>query len=291
MSVRVLIVGYGFLGEQLAQILRADNHVVYGIKRQPINNPSAQIIHKDILQLTDQDLPEVDFIVYCPSPDQRDDLAYQQLFVTGLEQVVSIYTHRILKPRLLYISSTRVYEQQNGQWVNEESLCASTDPLARRLLAGEAIAQYASLDSIIIRFSGIYGVNRHYLLNALQSGNARLCHSQKFSNRIHILDCARTLYHLMRTSYHKDIYIASDSEPTPINTIISWLSATLGIPIPAEKKQASVEPGDHQSNKRLDNTRLLQTGFRFEFANYRQGFKQILQATGQLPAPEEPPAT
>ena len=286
MSIRVLIVGYGFLGEQLAQMLRANSCYVYGIKRHPVNNASAHLIHKNILHLSDHDLPEVDWVVYCPSPDQHDALAYQQVFVNGLEHVLSLYTQRTTKPQLLYISSTRVYEQQHREWVNEDSHCVGNDPLARYLLAGEAIAQHTSLDSLVVRFSGIYGINRHHLLNALQAGNARLCHSQKFSNRIHILDCARTLYHLMHMPHNENLYIASDNEPTPINTIISWLSAILGIPIPEEKHIESIEPGDHKSNKRLENTRLLHTGFRFEFANYRQGFKQILQETGKIPAPK-----
>ena len=286
MTVRVLIAGYGQVGHLLAQELKKDQHHVTGIRRSNSAHACDLLIEKDILHLDDHDLPEVDFIVYCPSSDRRTLNAYHAIYVAGVQKLLAHYQKRATKPRLIYVSSTRVYEQAHGQWVDEASPCAGTDPYAKIILSGEQIVQDTALDSMIVRFSGIYGNNRHYLLDALKRGDGHLCHSLRYSNRIHMLDCARVLYHLMRVHYNEGLYIASDHEPTPINTIISWLSATLGIPIPEDKKSDSIEPGDHSSNKQLNNSRLLHTGFRFEFANYRQGFKHILQEEGQLPSPK-----
>lgn len=283
MPVRVLIAGYGYVGHQLAQVLKADHHKVIGIKRTQEPHACDRMIIRDILNLQDHDLPEVDFVVYCPSSNHQDETAYQRIYAQGAKNLCNIYEKRSVKPRILYTSSTRVYEQNHGQWVDEDSPCAATDPLAQCILNGEEHISSSTLDSMIIRFSGIYGPHRHYLLNALRQKNARLCHSLRFSNRIHVIDCARVLYHLMRVHYNEGLYIASDNEPTPINTIIAWLSATTGIPLPDAKHDDSSEPGDHQSNKQLNNARLVHTGFRFEFANYRQGFKHILQENGTLP--------
>ena len=286
MTVRVLIAGYGHVGHLLAQELKKDQHHVTGIKRSQQDHACDQLIIKDILHLNDHDLPEVDFIVYCPSSDHRAHDAYAQIYVEGAKKIIGHYQNRASKPRLLYVSSTRVYEQDHGQWVDENSECAGNDPLAKIILSGEQVVQDATLDSMIVRFSGIYGTNRHYLLDALKRGDGHLCHSLRYSNRIHAIDCARSLYHLMRVHYNEGIYIASDHEPTPINTIISWLSATLGLPVPEDMHDESSEPGDHASNKQLNNARLLHTGFRFEFPNYRQGFKHILQEEGLLPPPK-----
>ena len=287
MSVRVLIAGYGYVGQLLGQLLRADGHQVWGIKRKHQHNIADHLIQKDILEVDDQDLPEVDFVVYCPSSDAREAPAYQRIYADGAHHILSVYEKRSHQPRFIYVSSTRVFEQKHGQWVDEHSPCAGKDPLAKIILSGEDRVMNSPLNHMVVRCSGIYGSNRHYLLDALQQGNARLCHSLRFSNRIHTLDCARVLYHLMRIKYNERLYIASDSEPTPINTIVSWLSATTGLPLPEDRDHHSPEPGDTLSNKKLNNARLLHTGFRFEYANYRQGFKQILQDKGMLPPPHD----
>lgn len=286
MSVRVLIVGYGYVGQLLGQLLKVDGHTVYGVKRTHQHTLIDQLIQKDILDLEDQDLPEVDFVVYCPSSDAKDTASYQKVYDHGANHVLSILEQRALKPRFIYVSSTRVYEQNHGEWVDETADCAGKDPFARLILAGEQRVLQSPLNHMVIRFSGLYGPNRHYLLDALQNENVKLCHSLKFSNRIHVHDAARVLYHVMRIKYNERIYIASDCEPTPINTIVAWLSATTGIPLPDMKHDDSPEPDDGRSNKKLNNARLLHTGFRFDFANYRQGFKHILQENGMMPPPD-----
>ena len=288
MSVRVLIVGFGYVGQLLGQLLKADGHTVYGVKRTHQHTLIDQLIQKDIMHLDDADLPEIDFVVYCPSSDARDEMAYQKVYADGADHVLSLLEQRAHKPRFIYVSSTRVYEQDHGEWVDETAECVGNDPLAKCILAGEARVMRSTLNHKVVRCSGLYGPNRHYLLDALQNGAARLCHSLRFSNRIHTLDCARMLYHMMRIRYNERLYIASDSEPTPINTIVAWLSATTGIALPEMKHDDSPEPDDGRSNKKLNNARLLHTGFRFEFSNYRQGFKHILQEKGLMPPPETP---
>lgn len=288
MSVRVLIVGFGYVGQLLGQLLKADGHTVYGVKRTHQHTLIDQLIQKDIMHLDDADLPEIDFVVYCPSSDARDEMAYQKVYADGADHVLSLLEQRAHKPRFIYVSSTRVYEQNHGEWVDESAECVGNDPLAKCILSGEARVMRSTLNHMVVRCSGLYGPNRHYLLDALQNGDARLCHSLRFSNRIHTLDCARMLYHMMRIRYNERLYIASDSEPTPINTIVAWLSATTGIALPEMKHDESPEPDDGRSNKKLNNARLLHTGFRFEFSNYRQGFKHILQEKGLLPPPETP---
>ena len=283
MTARVLIVGYGFVGQILGKALKKDGHLVFAIKRKPISHEINRLILKDILELQDQDLPDVDFVIYCPSSDARDIISYQTIYARGIKVIASIYKKRSHKPRLIYASSSRVFEQNHGQWVSEDSPCRPKDPLSSQILDGETTTKESELDPIIVRFSGIYGINRHPLLDALQKGNVNLCNSLHFSNRIHVHDCARVLYHMMRIKYNEHLYIASDCEPTPINTIVSWLSATTGLPLPENKHDSSPDPNDFKSNKRLNNTRLLHTGFRFEFPNYRQGFKDILQQKGLLP--------
>ena len=102
MPVRVLIAGYGYAGHQLAEILKVDHHEVIGIKRSQQAHACDRMITKDILKIEDKDLPEVDFLIYCPSSDRQDETAYQRIYADGAKHLCNLYEKRSVKPRILF---------------------------------------------------------------------------------------------------------------------------------------------------------------------------------------------
>lgn len=275
LTARVLIIGLGYLGQQLNAHLQQLGYHTSAIKRQYIESPHTNLIFKDILTLHDTDLIDVDFIVYCPSSNERTPSAYQKIYAHGIHIVSSIYAKRQHQPRLIYISSSRVFAPSYGHWVDEDSPVNTQDPLAVPLLDGEAIAHRSGLEAIVVRCSGIYGPSRHPILNALKQGNASLCHSPRFSNRIHVNDCARAIIHLMTLHQPHNLYIASDSMPTPNHTIATWLSEKIHIDLPPHIPSHNPPP---INNKKLSNARLISCGFQFQYPSYQQGFTEILNA-------------
>lgn len=284
MTVRILIIGYGYVGQELGKYLSNNPlYTVNAIKRKYMSDVhGVHIIFKPILELTVTDIPDVDYVFYCAGADMRDVASYQATYVDELKYVISLLSQKSKPPKhLIYTSSTSVYEVNDGSWVTESSAVKTEDPYSVALLTGEKLVRNAPFPSTVVRFSGIYGPNRHPVLNKLMEGNANFCHSTKYSNRIYITDCARALEHIMRIEDSEGLYIVSDSEPTPINTIISWLSSKTGTPMPEERHiQAAETEGGRGGNKRCSNARLLATGFRLEYQNYHQGFQQILVDKG-----------
>lgn len=286
MSVKVFIAGYGYLGQELGRILLHHQHTVIGLKRnlKPEDNidSKVKILEKDFMELQAQELQSADIIVYCLSPKSSSEEDYKTSFLDGAKHLIKLYSELQHNPPVIFVSSSAVYATNDGSWVDETLEPQASHPRYRYLIEAEKLLQRSNLPVTIVRPSGLYGRNRHPLLDALLQSKTRVCHKTRYSNRIHITDCARALFHIMHLKKNLGLYILTDSEPTPINHIIAWLSATTGKPIPEERTDTSVDDGDFRTHKRLSNARLLETGFRFEFTSYKQGFKAILYDLGML---------
>jgi len=280
--MNIVIAGCGYLGRALGLSLSQAGHRVWGICRS--SNLPAEImpIQADVGEITVDALPNTDILLYMLSPDVRDEMHYRSTYVENLQHLLGVYRQHSYRPkRFLYVSSTGVYEQRQGEWVDEKTPLAPVNPLNQILIEAETLVQSVDwMQSTVVRFSGIYGPNRHPLLDALYRGDARICTSKHYSNRIHLVDCVGVLMHLMRVITPAPLYVATDNEPTPINTIISWLSSKTGQPLPEGKISGSAEEFERRSNKRCNNALLLHSGYQMNYQNYHQGFLQILQEKG-----------
>ncbi|MEC8460585.1 MAG: NAD-dependent epimerase/dehydratase family protein [Pseudomonadota bacterium] len=288
MGVRVLIIGFGYLGKTLGHQLMADGHQVWGIKRhhrasvdQDFDR-NIEVIWQDFHTLSIQHIPKVDYVVFCPSPDGSTVEHYQHTFLKGSQKALALCRAMDTNPMLIFVSSTSVFQQNKGQWVDETTPCEPDNPKAQVLLQSEQQLMASGHPVTIVRPSGLYGHGRCHLLDALMQHRAHICHSTRYSNRIHVVDCARAIYHIMRLNINDGLYLLTDSEPTPINSIIGWLSSLTGLPIPQDRHEHSADQGDFRLNKRLSNARLLESGFSLEYPSFKQGFKELLIARGLL---------
>jgi nucleoside-diphosphate-sugar epimerase len=168
----------------------------------------------------------------------------------------------------LFTSSTAVYGQRKGEWVDESSM---TEPLrfnGRLLLEAEAIVHEAPETGINVRLSGIYGPGRTRLVRKVWNGEATATSS--WTNRIHLEDCAGVLHHLMRLESPEALYLGSDDEPVTAAGVVTWLSAELGVAAPPVAVAERL-------NKRCRNTRLRDTGYQFEYPTFREGYRPVVQ--------------
>ena len=118
---KILIVGCGAIGSELAGVLSAQGHDVTGLKRQPplsapgsISYVAADISSSAGLAGLDSDFTLAFFIV---SPDGRNEQSYRAVYETGLDNLLS----KLPKTQWLMVSSTSVYGQFQGEWVDEDS--------------------------------------------------------------------------------------------------------------------------------------------------------------------------
>src|SRR4051812_13911668 len=118
---RLLIAGAGYLGQALAEkVLAEGNDEVTLLRRRAVLLPGAQVIQADLSQPESlRHVPAVEDVVYCASADASDEESYRKIYQDGLQNLVEALRARGGYRRLVYVSSTSVYAEAHGNWVDE----------------------------------------------------------------------------------------------------------------------------------------------------------------------------
>ena len=290
---RILIAGCGDVGAALGQNLRAAGHEVWGLKRRPADLPAA--IQPLVADLTDPGSlsrlpPELDYIVYSAAAAGFSEAQYRAAYSDGPRNLLAALRATGQQPqRLLFASSTSVYGQQQGEWVDEASPAVADGFSGRCIRAGEQALWDSPWPSVAVRFGGIYGPGRTRLIDSVREGTAtRPTGAPVYTNRIHRDDCARALQHLLELPDAEPLYVAVDDDPAPLDEVLSWLARQLGVPEPPLASQSPLKPGAGErdsamrlrASKRCRNARLRASGFEFRYPSYREGYAALLTATG-----------
>ncbi len=268
---KLLIIGCGDIGQRLASQLDQSQYQITGIRRHcPLDLPYLR--YKtcnvgDAEALKAVLMESFDSIVITMTPAERNDAGYEQAYVRTCRHLVTTLNELKLKPRLIiFVSSTAVYAQDNGNWVDEGSVNEPTSFSGQRLLEAEQIIGASGFNHTIVRFSGIYGPGRNRLIE--QVTQRRASASPHFTNRIHADDCAGFLAHLLNQPQTlAPVYIATDSNPTPMIEVVSWIAVQLGI-----EKFLSDDAINERGNKKLGNQLMLASGYQLRYSDFRAGY-------------------
>lgn len=277
----VLIVGFGYVATVLAEILNDRGYSIYAISRGQYTQLGVKFIQHDIATLNVDDLPSnIDHVIFLASPDARNEESYRQLYQIALPQFIQcLKSSDNTIESFIFVSSTGIYDQTDGHWVDESTPLLLASERSRSLAAAEQTVLESGFNYTVVRFSGIYGPDRHYLLDKLLQGDAHFVDGNVYSNRIHRDDCAGVIDHILHLDDPKPLYLATDDEPTPINEVLSWLCVKTGMKMqsmPHEELALSTDVVVG-SNKRCSNRALQATGYVFRFSSYREGFEMILE--------------
>lgn len=280
---KVLIAGCGYVGLRLAEMLHEQGVTVYAIRRNPPDtHPFIKWIKADLTDVATfpkfEEKPDVVF--YCAAANGRSEQHYSGAYIFGPQHLISVLKEQDKRPdRFIYVSSTGVYSQTDGSSVDENSEAKPSYFGGQCIILGEkAVSKYAK-HGIVVRFSGIYGPGRHRLIDNVVEGNP-IDESlyEKYLNHIHLEDCAGALLHVAALEDPEDIYIATDYQPTKRSLIYSWISKVLNKPsIPLESEQDIVVVRRGNSNKRLSNKRLVDSGYEFKYPSYKEGYTKIME--------------
>ena len=250
----VLIIGCGYVGSVLGAALAGEGHLVWGMRRNPENLPeSIKPLGTDV---HDKDLSDflpkgLDFIFYTLSSGGGGEAGYRAAYADGPRNLIEALDKKGERPkRIFFTSSTAVYAQTDGCWVDEESLTQPTHYSGRILLEGERTLLESNHSATILRLAGIYGPGRTRLIDSVRAGRAE-SHTgpPRFTNRIHRDDCAGALAHLMQMDAPDEIYIGVDDAPADRREVLNWLADRLGVPLPRETGAAETRlcaRGDEQ---------------------------------------------
>lgn len=272
--MRILQIGCGGLGTLIAQAALAEGHDLTIVRRSQLPVPEgAQALYLDVV--AEENLPALtalqpEILLYCLAPVEGQN--YQQTYVEGLRLVLANVSLAALK-HAFFISSTGVYGEDQGGWIDDDSPAFPADEGGRMLLEAEQLLAPLPCGHTALRVSGIYGPQRLYLLRLLQN-SARWPTHVHWTNRMHEQDVAAAVVHLYQQIMDGVALpthcILSDGVPAMQHEVLQWLAAQQQLPAPP------TPPLQPQSGKRIRNHFLLNTGFKPQFADYQAGYASIL---------------
>jgi nucleoside-diphosphate-sugar epimerase len=285
--VQVAILGCGYVGVELGRQLTTAGHDVVGVRRSDAGLDAIEAAGFDAVRadLTDaaslSAVPDTDWLVYAASAGGRGVEAARSAYVDGLRTTVETFGERASPPdRLVYTSSTGVYGDHDGGWVDEATASDPATERQRVLLEAERTALDADpIDGTVVRFGGLYGPDR-YRLEYYLDGPV----TEGYLNSIHRDDAAGAVAHLLETDRARgEVVLAVDDEPVSKWDFADWLADECGVPHPpkqtVEERAAAGDVSRRvRANKRCDNGRLHELGYDLRYPTVRDGYRPAIDA-------------
>jgi len=291
--MRVVVLGCGYVGLELARQL-APEHEVVGVRRsesgaEAVEATGATAVRADV---TDAEslaaVPDADAVVFAASSGGRGAEAARRVYVDGLRTAVDVFADRASPPeRLVYTSSTGVYGDHDGAWVDEETPIEPTTEKTAVLAEAERIAtEHAAergIDGVVARFAGLYGPDR-YRLDRYLDGPV----TAGYLNMVHRDDAAGAVTHLLGDScgdVSGDVVNVVDDEPVDKHRFADWLADECGVERPEKRtKHERIEAGDLseaaerrvRTSKRVENGRLRGSGYELRYPTFREGYRDAV---------------
>ncbi|MAR89600.1 MAG: SDR family oxidoreductase [Pseudomonadota bacterium] len=276
----ILLAGCGAIGTALGQQLQAAGHQVYGLRRSAVALPFP-CLQGDLHQPLPADLlpAGIHYVVHTGTPAERSDAGYEAGYPRALRHLLDALQEHPLR-RLVFVSSTAVYHQTDGSWVDEDSPTRPQRFNGRRVLEAETLLRDAGVPGTSVRFGGIYGPGRTWLMRRVRAGAEVQASPPKYTNRIHQDDCVGLLAFLIQRVEQgfqpPPILVGVDDAPAPEQEVCQWLAQQLNTPPPRRVQAADSAP----RNKRCRNQRLHQLGYRLRYPSYREGYSALLAESG-----------
>ena len=273
--MRILIAGCGYVGSALARQLVQDGHEVFGLRREPRDLPDGVVpVAADLAEGHDLEaIPDgLDACVMAISADGRSESAYEAAYVRAVRNLRSLLEGESPDcQRWVFTSSTAVYGDESGDWVDEETSTSPSSFTGRTVLEGERLVLDSAIPGrTILRLGGIYGPGRTRLIDSVRAGEATCPPEPTYTNRIHRDDAAGAIRHLLALDDPDEVYVGVDTDPAERCEVLTWMAEQLGVPAPGSG------PGSNRGNKRASSARLQATGYTFRYPTFREGYRAIL---------------
>lgn len=264
--MRNLVIGCGYLGQRVATAWRSRGDDVHALTRSDDRARAfAQLgyspIIGDVLQPeTLKALPTADTVLYAVGFDRTAAATKRAVYVDGLNNVLNELAGRCGK--LIYISSTSVYGQDSGEFVDESSPAEPNEENGRICLDAETLvrefaASTRPSSTIILRLAGIYGPARLIArAEQLRSGQQLSGNPQAWLNLIHVEDGVQAVLAAGACRLSEATYLVCDDRPLHRADFYSAVAERVGAPVPSFYPLADNSAEKSRFNKRCVNRRL-----------------------------------
>lgn len=267
---RVVFAGCGFLGEVAAGLFFKNGWRVLGLCATPetasrLSTCPFPVRVADICRplVAPRGWNRPDLLVHCASSGGGDADDYRAVYRDGLAHLIEAFA----PARVVFTGSTSVYDQQNGEVVDETSPAVPQRETAKVLLEAEALALGAG--GIVARLGGIYGPGRSMFLRKFADGGAVVeAGGNRFLNLIHRDDAAKALLRLADPAIPAGIYNVCDDHPPTQRELYGWIAGFFQKPMPPE---GPIDPHRKRgvNSKRVSNKKLRATGWTPDFPSFR----------------------
>ncbi|MGF0668261.1 NAD-dependent epimerase/dehydratase family protein [Stenotrophomonas maltophilia] len=285
LPARVLILGLGWSGRVLAAQLQAHGVGVAGTVRDPSFAPDDGLPRHQLHADTPPspallyEIAQADAVLCSVPPDAEGDPALR-LLLPALQASPALRW-------VGYLSSTSVYADRAGGWIDERSAADATEAAGvQRLLAEaqwRALAGQRSIASAVFRLPGLYGPGRNALVQLAQGRARHVVRPGQVFNRLHVDDLATVIIAAMRRPARQGLYLPSDDEPAPPQDVLAFAAKLGGFALPPAVAwdDPALSPTlrrFYESNKRIDSRGTREAlGWEPRFPSYREGLRDLLR--------------
>lgn len=309
-----LLFGHGYLGSRVARLWREAGSPVTIVTRSEEKAAALRAegygaIVADVCDPSSlRSLPSAETVLFTVGYDRKASHtaapSIHDVYAGGVKNVLDAIAARVVIdgaewPLFLYISSTGVYGDADGDWVDERTECRPTREGGKACLAAEQVLAahpWAVQSSIVLRLAGIYGPGRIPRREPLLRGEPIDAPADGFLNLIHVDDAARTVLAVEKTFAENSradyqsadnqlrlpqTYCVADGRPGLRREYYTELARLLNAPEPRFTAACPDSPAAQRaaSDKRISSAKLLgEIGVELQYPSFREGLAAIVAA-------------
>jgi len=307
---RFVIFGCGYVGGEMARQALARGLRVTALTRNhahadKLRDAGVEIVMADLASETwhSEIAGGAEFVLNTVSSGGGGVEGYRRSYVDGMRSILKWAQRRGTVGTLVYTSSTSVYPQDQGVFVDESASTEASDERAQLLLEAERILRQpdrcqAGTTAVpveksgrtdgadafpyrryfILRLAGIYGPQRHHLLEQVRRGEVSGSGKHRL-NLIHRDDVCAAIFAVLNAppAVANEIFNVADDFPTAKQTIVAWLAAQIGVPVPAFTGAPAAGRRASTPDRVIVSGKLKSTlGWHPRFRSFREGYADIL---------------
>ena len=286
-QLRLLIIGWGYTARFLSSYLDKSQWTVIATSRRlekptSIEAANIQCIPFTQAMLEDQ-LAECTHCLVTAPCDQK-----------GKDPTIELLSDCLSRPHptlqwIGYLSSTSVYGDHHGDWVNEHSpLLATQSRGIARIAAEKAWLKFYHQHQLplhIFRLAGIYGPDRNAIDNIRQGKSYCVVKPGQIFSRVHVKDIARAIHCSMKKPTPGGIYNIADDLPSSPQSVYDLACELIQYPLLSHRSVedesiSEMTKSFYSSCRRVSNeTFKKQFNFDYKFPTYREGLKDLVMST------------
>lgn len=271
----ILIFGNGYVSNFLSKELIDLGWFIYCTSRQKSSEQKTECQNIKIVNFFDPDLPKIIKSVNAILSTAPTD---------GKDPILAQYSRMISQSKsewIGYLSSTSVYGNHDGSWVDEKTKCQPSNLKSEtRLLAEQKwleLYYQHKMPIHILRLSGIYGPGRNCLEEINNGKDSTIVKKDQYFSRIHIVDICQAIIASLNSPTPGEVYNISDDEPAPMNVVQQFGANILNKKPLKELLFEKIDLSQPLSaffndSKKVSNDKITKTlNIKWKYPNYRIG--------------------